>query len=280
MKIWLLILALTTGSLAEGSEVEPLDVTWSLETFTLESSTFHNARTIRVLLPHLKGRSVEGTFPVLLMNDGLAAFDPEGWDLPQVVKTLVATGKIPPLVVVGIDNAGAARRADEYLPLIDETFQPPMPQPHGARYPSFLAEEVLPAVRARFPISTDRDRVGLGGGSYGATIALYTTLTRPDLFGKLLLESPALYMSGGRLLEEARTAKSWPTRVSLGIGSHETGNASDDEGLVEDVRSLERAIRDGAPRARTRLVVEPTARHEEAAWGRRAAAALIFLFGP
>ena len=93
----------------------------TVRTITLESKVFPGERKLRVWLPPGYEASGQRRYPVLYMLDGQNAFDTctgylgQEWTLDEVATRLITSGAIPPIVIVGIDNAGA-QRANEYLP--------------------------------------------------------------------------------------------------------------------------------------------------------------------
>ncbi len=115
---------------------------------------------------------------------------------------------------------------------------------------------------------------------YGAVAALYTACLHPGIFGRLLLESPSLYVGRGYMLRRAAAAARWPSRIYLGVGTEETGRPDIDEETVDNVRKLEALLgRRGLRGRRLLTVVEPGAAHSEDAWARRLPRALEFLYG-
>lgn len=221
---------------------------------------------------------------MLYLNDGQNLFDPSRafagntWRVAETVSTLVENGRIPPLVVVGVDH-GEASRAREYLPVGDHR-NPHARRPFGRRYVEFLTTELMPFIEREFPVSRAASSTGIGGSSYGAVAALFTVLRNPGRFGRLLIESPSLYVGRGYLLREARRADQWPARIYLGVGTAETTRPERNEETVINVLRLERILRDaGLGRRRVKLVIEQGATHSEHAWAARLPDALSFLFG-
>ena len=105
-------------------------------------------------------------------------------------------------------------------------------------------------------------------------------MVKPGVFGRLLIESPSLYVGGEYLLRRARAARRWPSRVYLGVGTTETSRADRNEETVENVRKLESILRrTGLGPRRLRVVVEEGGAHSESAWARRLPTALEFLYG-
>ena len=207
-----------------------------LETDTLTSTVFGNTCLLRVWLPpgYDAPENRARRYPVLYLNDGQNLFDSAtavfgggSWDVGQTASELLRAGRIAPIIVVGIDNAGRGLRgrSHEYLPFPDRFLTPYDSAPAGSRFPDFLAHEVLPAVDARYRTLKGPAHTGLGGSSFGAAIALYTAAVRPALFGRLLLESPALYVDD-RHLERVVATRRWTGElVYLGIGTNEEGRA-------------------------------------------------------
>jgi predicted alpha/beta superfamily hydrolase len=222
--------------------------------------------------------------PTLYLNDGQNLFEPSRafagntWRVAETVNWLVREGIIPPVLVVGIDHGGV-RRAREYLPVSDDR-NPHARRPLGREYVDFVTREVVPFVERTYDVSRRTSSRAFGGSSYGAIAALFTVLERPGRFGRLLIESPSLYVGGRYLLRKARRAPRWPARVYLGVGTAETGKAEIDRETVENVRTLESILRDrGLGGKRLKVVVREGAGHTEEAWAARLPDALSFLFG-
>lgn len=236
-----------------------------------------------VLRPRRRRRRDE-QFPVLYLNDGQNLFDPSRafggvtWNVHETVARLVRRRAIPPLIVVGIDH-GEVRRNREYLPVEDER-NPDAREPLGRQYAAFVVRELMPFIERTYPVARGAANTGFGGSSYGAIAALYTSLVYPGVFGRLLLESPSLYVGNRYLLRRARSAARWPARIYLGVGTAETMRADWNEETVANVLDLAAILRHaGLGLRRLKVVVEEGALHSESAWARRLSKALGFLFG-
>jgi predicted alpha/beta superfamily hydrolase len=149
----------------------------------------------------------------------------------------------------------------------------------GKRYPDFLIHEIMPFIQRTYRIARGAKNTGLGGSSLGALIALYTVVARPGIFGRLLLESPSLFVSNRQLLKDSRAVSSWPQRIFLGVGTQESGQRERDQRIVDDVRSLAHTLHLAGLREKRLLVeVQEGATHCEAAWAERFPRAASFLF--
>lgn len=255
-----------------------------IHTHDIASSYLGTARRLTVWGPAraLQGRG--GPYPVLYLNDGQNLFDParafagSTWRVPQSAAQLVRRRRIAPMLIVGIDHGGS-RRSREYLPVEDDR-NPEARKPLGREYAEFVTREVLPFIARTYPVARGAAFTGLGGSSYGGVAALYTSIVKPGVFGRLLIESPSLYVGREYLLRRARRATRWPSRLYLGVGTAETSRPDWNEETVANVRTLEAILRRaGLGPRRLRVHVAEGERHSEGAWAARLPEALAFLFG-
>jgi predicted alpha/beta superfamily hydrolase len=179
-----------------------------------------------------------------------------------------------------LENGSAEQRTREYLPYPDPKNEPSVPSPQGTSYPEFLIREVMPAVSARYRTLPGADNTGLGGASYGGLAALYTVMHNPNIVGRLLLESTPLFLANFAALRDAKSARRWPARISIGIGTKESEENALAKAAVPTMEALRSAIQKGSPGSQVRLFIEPEATHSSAAWRRRLPAALEFLWPP
>jgi predicted alpha/beta superfamily hydrolase len=255
-----------------------------LHTHEIPSLYLGLTRRVTVWMPPRPRRGRAAPYQVLYLNDGQNLFEPERafagntWRVPDTAARLVRSGRIPPLVIVGIDHGGA-RRGREYLPVEDE-LNPGAANPLGREYAEFVTREVMPFIARNYPVASGASNTGFGGSSYGAVAALNTAIVKPGVFGKLLIESPSLYVGREYLLARARHVPRWPGRIYLGVGTAETSRAERNVETVRNVLKLEAVLRRAGfgPR-RLRVVVQEGATHSEDAWAGRLSNAMEFLFG-
>jgi enterochelin esterase-like enzyme len=272
------------SSTTTGSD-DSLDLAGELRLHEFQSQIFRNKRMLRVWLPpgYSAPENESRQYPIFYLNDGQNLFDPAtayigvDWQVDETADRLIRESKIPPLIIVGIDNA-QKDRPREYLPY--RSFNPPVMRPQAKRYPDFLLKEVMPFLFQRYRIARGPENTGLGGSSLGAIISLYTAMSSPRIFGRLLLESPSLFISNRQLLKSSRSVRQWPERIFMGIGTREAGSEDPDRHVVEDVRDLENILRRaGLGQDRLLVKIDEGANHNEGEWAKRFPEALAFLFG-
>jgi predicted alpha/beta superfamily hydrolase len=259
-------------------------VAGDLRLHELHSRIFRNTRMLRIWLPPRYDAPGNETrhYPVFYLNDGQNLFDRATafagveWQVDETADRLIRQEVIPPLIIVGIDNT-QGDRIKEYVPY--RSLHPPILRPQGKRYPEFLMNEVMPFIYERYRIARGPENTGLGGSSLGALISLYAVTERPGIFGRLLLESPSLFISNRRILKHSRHVRKWPEKVFLAVGTREAGREDKDRQVVDDVRDLERKMRGaGLDEKRLLVKIDEGATHNEGEWAKRFPEALSFLF--
>lgn len=269
--------------MADATIVSPPAVVGELHLYKFQSKIFRNTRYLRVWLPpgYHDAENSDLHYPVFYLNDGQnlfeggTSFTGVDWQVDEAADRLIREGKMPATIFVGIDNAGKDR-AREYLPY--RTLNPPVFRPQGKRYPEFLLTEVMPFIGEHYRVARGPENTGLGGSSLGAIAPLFTVMDRPGIFGRLLLESPSLFVSQRRLLKYSRAFRSWPERIFLAIGTREVGRPDKDREAVNDVRELERVLRrSGWGDDRLQVKIDQGGIHSEGDWARRFPEALSFL---
>jgi predicted alpha/beta superfamily hydrolase len=138
----------------------------------------------------------------------------------------------------------------------------------------------MPLINERYRTKTGRDDTGIGGSSFGGAVTLYAIIERPDLFGRALIESPAVFASDGALVTHLRDFKGpFPERVFIGVGTREVEDADRAATYVNSAEDIAAILeKDGLTDAQLRLNVEPDAIHNESAWARRLPEAMVFLW--
>src|SRR5580693_2192753 len=259
--------------------------TGDLRLHEFRSRVFRNTRFLRVWLPpgYDDAENSGRHYPVLYLNDGQNLFETATsfagveWQVDETADRLIREGAVPAMIVVGMDNAGKDR-IREYMP--HRSMNPMMLRVQGRYYPDFLIKEVMPFVGRNYRVAAGPENTGLGGSSLGALIALYTAMVRPGVIGRLLVESPSLWVSHRQTIKESRSVRIWPERIYLGVGTAEAGSAERSRSVVDDVRELAAILRRAVlSEKRLRLVIKDGAGHNEAAWADRFPEALRFLYG-
>ncbi|MEO8381551.1 MAG: alpha/beta hydrolase-fold protein [Acidobacteriota bacterium] len=242
------------------------------------STLLGNTREVTIYLPPGYDEKNERRYPVLYMQDGQNLFDAHRafvpgnhWHLQEAADTVIGERTASPMIIVGVDHAGAAR-IDEYTPEKD------LRHNGGGRaheYGRMLVEELKPLIDERFRTFPDAENTAVGGSSLGGLVSIYLTLTFPEVFGRAAVMSPSVWWSGRTILGYAGSYEGRPPRMWLDIGGREGLEA------LRDTRELRDRIQEkGWDEATFRYYEDRRGDHSERAWARRVRQALEFLFPP
>ncbi len=105
----------------------------------------------------------------------MIAFDGGFQMMDVTLDNLLAAGKIPPIVVVGVRNIKSLPRK-QALDCSDE-------------FAKFLADELVPWARKTYGVYDDSSHTIIGGSSLGGKMATYCGLKYSGIFGKVLSQS-------------------------------------------------------------------------------------------
>ena len=166
-------------------------------------------------------------YTVLIASDGKDYF--QLGRIPRVVDELLDNKEIENIIVVGVPYKSVEDRNNKYEPTGKQ---------HGA-YLRFLAHELAPYLDEHYPTY----QVGMGrtliGDSLAATVSLSAALRYPNIFGRVILQSPKV---GKELLASVENFKSaQPFTVYHVIGKGETAvklTSGGTEDFVEPNRQL------------------------------------------
>jgi enterochelin esterase-like enzyme len=249
---------------------------------TLHSSQLPSGRRLTIYLPPGYRRAPAAKFPLLVLHDGQNLFEGDRafipgrhWQVAESADRLIGQRIIRPLIVCGVDHAGVGR--------IKEMTPTPGATGEGggaARYAEMITGELLPFMRANYPVRPGPAYTALGGDSLGGLVTLYMALTCPGVFGSLMVMSPAVWWDRRWILRQiARRPEALAgTKIWLDIGLEEGAKAvADVRRLDAQLSALRRSSR--APAVTLKCVEEPGADHSERSWAHRLPEALTFLYG-
>ena len=141
----------------------------------------------------------------------------------------------------------------------------------------------MPLVDQHFRVLPGPANAALWGASYGGVAALYTAIRRPLLFDSFIIESPSVQIGNGQMLRDTVSLIVVPKRIALGIGTaeflpDEPDAAAINANWVREVKLLADHLRAADLPPSVQLTVAEGAHHGMVDFGRRLAAALLFLY--
>ncbi len=138
-------------------------------------------------------------YRVAYMHDGQNLFDRKRsnqdkvWAADQSALRLIASGKVEPFIIVGIDQPGAKRHR-QYMP---QRVHADVAAPTRAAleafargpvfsdaYLAFIVKELKPRIDRDYRTRRDRTNTAIIGSSMGGLISFYAILEYPEVFGR------------------------------------------------------------------------------------------------
>ncbi len=248
------------------------------------SSILNNDRNVIVYLPPGYGLNLTKRYPVFYMHDGQNLFDGatsyipgQEWRVDETAQSLIVAGKLEPLIIVGVYNAGKDR-INEYTPAEDAKYK------MGGKadlYGRMLVEELKPFIDGKYRTRRGASYTGLGGSSLGGVASLYLGLKYSNVFGRLAVVSPSVWFADMQIVRYVEALRSKPKiRIWLDIGTKEGDTSRDVQQTVAGARLLEDALtKKGWKLGKDLKYVEAAgAEHNEKAWAARTGQILEFLF--
>lgn len=167
----------------------------TLITLPQVTSKFVIPRDVTVWLP--ADYDPAKAYKTLYMMDGQNLFSPSpysgaDWGVAEALPKLIAEGKAPPAIIIGIDNI--PERTREYMPQKVYDHMPPEYQarirafedgkvPDADNFLKFVVTELKPMIDKTYHAAPGPENTSIMGSSMGAHISLYAQGEYPEIFG-------------------------------------------------------------------------------------------------
>ena len=167
------------------------------ETIKIESKNLGETRVINIWTPP-NYKNNNDPLPVLYMPDG-----GEKEDFPHIANTLaelIAAKKIPPTILVGIENT--QRRRDLTGPTEVAADKEIAPIVGGSEnFRNFIKTELIPEINQQYRTTAEK---GIIGESLAGLFVTETFLTEPNLFDYYIAFDPSIWWNNHELEKSAK----------------------------------------------------------------------------
>lgn len=230
-------------------------------------------RRITALLPHNYYES-DKRYPVLYLQDGQNLFDdnaPFGnWGVNKKLAVLAEKG-MGDVIIIAIDHAKEERVA-EFTPNLTNLQKGTA---EGKKYVRFLADTLKPHVDKNFRTLPDVQHTGIGGSSMGGLISIYAGFMYPEVYSKLLIFSPALWMAPNIHFSAIHLHQGFNTRIYIYAGGNESKTMVPN---VERFKKMVNQKKQKGSQLKFQIAIDPEGMHTEHQWGIEFPKALKWLF--
>ena len=235
-----------------------------------EIPQLNKTRKIWALLPHDYDSSNE-TYPVMYLQDAQNLFNEKAkygnWEIDKKL-AVMAEYKIGKIIIIAIEHA-EEDRIKEYN--VGKTM---LGKGQGKKYIKFMTETLKPFVDSNFRTKKEREFTGIGGSSMGGLVSIFSGLRYPEVYGKLMIFSPSLWVVPKLKIKEKAIAKS-DTKIYLYAGEKES------ESLIDQVKDFHNNITTSdfiKNQMNIKLSINPEGKHSERFWSDEFPKAVEWLF--
>ncbi|MBD0725221.1 carbohydrate esterase [Flavobacterium sp. L1I52] len=234
-----------------------------------EIPQLNTTRKVWALLPHDYDTSNEN-YPVMYLQDAQNLFNENAeygnWEIDKKL-AVMSEYKIGKIIVIAVEHA-EEDRIKEYN--VGKTL---LGKGQGKKYIKFLVETLKPYVDSNFRTKKEREFTGIGGSSMGALVSIFSGLRYPEVFGKLMIFSPSLWVDPKIKIKNHDDSDA--TKIYLYAGGDES------ETMIEHVKAFKKRVIKNEfvdDKMKINLSINKLGKHNEAYWSDEFPKAIEWLF--
>ncbi|WP_425639369.1 alpha/beta hydrolase [Algoriphagus yeomjeoni] len=236
-----------------------------------EIPQLNKTRKVWALLPHDYNNSEE-QYPVLYLHDAQNLFNENAefgnWQIDKKL-AVMSDYNIGKIIIIAVEH-GESERLQEYN--VGKTV---LGIGSGKKYIRFITDTLKPFVDKTYRTKPEREFTGIGGSSMGGLVSIFSGLIYPEVFGKLMVFSPSLWVIPKIKLGFIDFFEPQETRLYLYAGGDES------ETMVKHVtkfrkRLLKRESLKG--KMKVHLSINEDGKHNETYWSDEFPKAIEWLF--
>lgn len=236
-----------------------------------EIPQLNKTRKVWALLPHDYETSSEN-YPVMYLQDAQNLFNENAqygnWEIDKKL-AVMAEYNIGKIIVIAVEHADN-ERIIEYN--VGTTV---LGAGQGKKYIRFLTDTLKPFVDSKFRTKPEREFTGIGGSSMGGLVSIFSGIMYPEVFGKLMIFSPSLWVVPKIKLSFLDMDEADETRVYLYAGGDESAT------MIDHVKNLKKRLlkKDSLKdKMMIRLSINEQGKHNERYWSDEFPKAIEWLF--
>ncbi|MEL1240255.1 alpha/beta hydrolase [Flavobacterium flavipallidum] len=233
-----------------------------------EIPQLNTTRKVWALLPHDYDNSTE-SYPVMYLQDAQNLFNENAkfgnWEIDKKL-AVMSEYKVGKIIVIAVEHAEGGR-IQEYN--VGKTV---LGKGLGKKYIKFLVETLKPYVDSNFRTKKEREFTGIGGSSMGALVSIFSGLRHPEVFGKLMIFSPSLWVTPKIKIKNKEGGS---TKIYLYAGGDES------ETMIEHVETFKKRMLENDfvnDEMKINLSINKLGKHNETYWSDEFPKAIEWLF--
>lgn len=235
-----------------------------------EIPQLNKTRKIWALLPHDYDNSSE-SYPVMYLQDAQNLFNESAefgnWEIDKKL-AVMSEYKIGKIIIIAIEHADEDR-IKEYN--VGKTI---LGKGEGKKYIRFVRDTLKPFIDSNFRTKKEQEFTGIGGSSMGGLVSIFSGLQNPDVFGRLMIFSPSLWVVP-EIKISSKKATVADTKIYLYGGGQES------QTMVSDMKSFKQKLISSTfikENTKINLSINPKGKHNEIYWSDEFPKAIEWLF--
>ena len=236
-----------------------------------EIPQLNKKRKIWALLPYDYDAS-EDQYPVLYLQDAQNLFNENAefgnWEIDKKL-AVMAEYNIGKIIVIAIEHA-EKDRIKEYN--VGRTV---LGMGQGKQYIRFVTDTLKPFVDKNFRTKPERAFTGIGGSSMGGLVSIFSGLMYPEVYGKLMIFSPSLWVVPKLNIPIDNQDDFQDTKIYLYAGGDESAT------MIEHVKKFKKNILKNefvSDKMQIKLSINNLGKHNESYWSDEFPKAIEWLF--
>ena len=235
-----------------------------------EIPQLNKTRKIWALLPHDYDNSGE-SYPVMYLQDAQNLFNEAAefgnWEIDKKL-AVMSEYKIGKIIVIAVEHA-EEDRIKEYN--VGKTV---LGKGQGKKYIRFVTDTLKPFVDQNFRTKPEREFTGIGGSSLGGLISIFSGLRNPEVYGKLMIFSPSLWVVP-ELKIDSKSEDLEDTKIYLYAGGDESKT------MIQHITKFQNDLISNhfvADKSNITLSINREGKHTETFWSDEFPKAIEWLF--
>jgi predicted alpha/beta superfamily hydrolase len=236
-----------------------------------EIPQLNKKRKIWALLPHDYDSSTE-TYPVMYLQDAQNLFNENAkygnWEIDKKL-AVMSEYKIGKIIIIAIEHA-EQDRIKEYN--VGKTV---LGVGQGKKYIRFITDTLKPFIDQQFRTKPEREFTGIGGSSMGGLVSIFSGLLYPEVYGKLMVFSPSLWVVPKMDFSNTDFSEPGDTKIYLYAGGDESKT------MVQHVKKFKKKLLEDealADKMKIKLSINMLGKHNEVYWSDEFPKAIEWLF--
>lgn len=233
----------------------------------------NRTRKIWALLPY-NYHQTDKTYPVMYLHDAQNLFN-EGsaygnWEIDKKMSILAEYGR-GDVIIIAIEN-GSEDRIREYMLDNDSITK----NAEGKKFIRFLADTLKPYVDQHYRTQSERGATGIGGSSLGGLISIYSGFLYPEVYSKLLIFSPSLWVNPENNFPQMNFKNPYNIKVYMYGGEQEGSEMTERIELFE--QTMEGWENSHSLQFDFKTSINPEGKHQEFYWSQEFPRAMEWLY--